>query len=298
VTIFSLVRDIAECFREAGIADAEREAEDLVCWASGITKSAFHAGTFSLSEEKLTQIFQFAARRLKGEPFHYIVGTLQFMDISVAVGPGVLIPRPETELLVEEAIRLLKQYDRNRRAARDLLTAEGDQPSDSITILDLCTGSGCIALSLAKAFSDASVWGVDLSPRALDYAKKNAQINAISNVTFLQGDLFTPVTGCRFHCITANPPYIKSEDISRLQVEIRCHEPIHALDGGLDGLDYYRKIVTSALDYLLPDGMLIMELGAGQADEVMTLARQCGFKKSICKADYAGIPRIFCGQSA
>jgi release factor glutamine methyltransferase len=159
-------------------------------------------------------------------------------------------------------------------------------------MLDLCTGSGCIALSLAKAFPAARVFGVDISPSALNYARKNAADNALENVTFVEGDLFAPFEGRVFACITANPPYIKASDVGNLQIEIRAHEPLSALVGGDDGLDFYRRILAEAPQHLEPGGLLIMELGYDQAGAVGELARANGFSDILCIPDYAGIGRV------
>lgn len=312
----ALVQDIAQRLRNAGIPDAAREAEEMVRELLGLTKVVFFTAPPELTAEQIAAIEQYAARRVAGEPLHYIIGSLEFMGLRIAVGPGVLIPRPETELLVEATIRSITSGKWNVRGqkpeersseGRKGGSAEAERPesesgirnpennSSRFSILDLCTGSGCIALALAQAFPDATVWGVDISPQALAYARKNAGDNAIANVMFVEGDLFSPFAGKKFACITANPPYIKASDINHLQVEIRAHEPLNALDGGLDGLDCYRRILAGALHYLEPGGLLVMELGHDQADEVSLLAESHGFGDIRCIPDYAGIRRIFTG---
>ena len=162
----------------------------------------------------------------------------------------------------------------------------------SQSVLDLCTGSGCIALSLAKEFPDAEVYGTDLSKEALVYAKKNAKANDIKNVTFLQGSLFEPVKGKAYDLITANPPYIRRSELETLQREIRDWEPISALDGGEDGMDFYRTILSSADQFLNPGGSLFLELGYDQAEAVKKVAKRQGFLDLTVINDYAGIGRI------
>lgn len=326
----AFVQDIAQRLRIAGIADAAQEAEELVRALLGLSKSAYLASPPELTDHQVAQLEQQTARRIAGEPLHYIIGSLTFMNLRVTVGPGVLIPRPETELLVEEAIRRITsgkwevgsgKSGESSSEARKFGSSETERPesesgirnpennSSRIThyalpfsdhrsrfsILDLCTGSGCIALSLAQAFPEADVCGVDVSPQALAFARKNAEDNAIRNVRFVEGDLFGPVTGQKFACITANPPYIRTTDIEHLQIEIRAYEPLAALDGGADGLDCYRRILADAPRYLESRGMLVMELGYDQSGEITTMAEAHGFRDIRCIPDYAGVPRIFVG---
>jgi len=311
----ALVQDIAQRLHVVGIADAAQEAEELVRALLGLSRSAYLASPPELTQEQILQLQQQTARRMAGEPLHYIIGSLIFMNLRVTVGPGVLIPRPETELLVEETIKRIKSGKweessseterldvepgiRNPENNSSLVTHYAlpfsDHPS-RFSILDLCTGSGCIALSLAHAFPEADVCGVDVSPQALAYARKNAEDNAIRNVRFLEGDLFGPVKGQKFACITANPPYIRTMDIEHLQIEIRVHEPLAALDGGPDGLDCYCRILAEAPSYLEPGGMLVMELGHDQSAEITALAAAHGFIDVRCIPDYAGVLRIFVG---
>ncbi|MDH4028994.1 MAG: peptide chain release factor N(5)-glutamine methyltransferase, partial [Nitrospirota bacterium] len=164
------------------------------------------------------------------------------------------------------------------------------QPS---TMLDLCTGSGCLALALAKAFPDAMVYGTDISDAAIGYAIKNADINGIGNAEFLKGHLFGPLgEGRVFDLIISNPPYIRTADIPGLQPEIRDWEPGSALDGGEDGLDLYREMIPSARRYLSDDGILMLEIGAGQHDELRGMLQRYGYSDIEVLKDYAGIERI------
>ncbi|HSW62612.1 MAG TPA: peptide chain release factor N(5)-glutamine methyltransferase [Dissulfurispiraceae bacterium] len=294
----ALVQEIAQRLREHGVPDSAKEAELIVSSFLRLSRTQLYASAAEVSAESIEAIQQHAARRAAGEPIHYIIGHLEFMGLRIAVGPGVLIPRPETELLVEEAIKRLRggQSGVRSQGPEDLQAEGNNTPSSPMTVLDLCTGSGCIALSLARAFPDATVFGVDISPAALQYAQQNGTHNSIDNATFVAGDLFAPFTAQKFTCITANPPYIKTSDIQNLQNEIREHEPVNALDGGQDGLDFYRRILAEAQDHLVPGGTLIMELGYDQADAVTDLARGAGFSDIRCIADYAGIRRIFIGS--
>jgi len=233
-------------------------------------------------------------RRLKGEPIQYIVGQIEFLGLTIKVGRGVLIPRPETELLVEEAIKAVMR-NKISVASKEKNALRVTQRA-SLSVLDLCTGSGCIALSLAKEFPDAEVYGTDLSKEALVYAKKNAKANDIKNVTFLQGSLFEPVKGKAYDLITANPPYIRRSELETLQREIRDWEPISALDGGEDGMDFYRTILSSADQFLNPSGSIFLELGYDQAEAVKKIAKRQGFNDVAVINDYAGIGRILAAR--
>jgi release factor glutamine methyltransferase len=193
------------------------------------------------------------------------------MDLTLEVGDGVLIPRPETELMAEHALK--------KRGAQ--------------TILDLCTGSGCLALALARGNISSQIYGVDISDVAVGYAKRNALRNNISNVTFLQGDLFDPFKEDElFDLIISNPPYIRSGDIVALQPEIREWESKTALDGGEDGLDFYRRIIPSARGYLKDRGMLMLEIGVGQSDDTAEMIKSAGYSCFRIIKDYNGIERI------
>ena len=238
--------------------------------------------TEEVSGEKASEIWALAKRRRSGVPMQHITGRQEFMGLDFEVGPQVLIPRPDTEILVEEAIEDLKGHP-------------------SPTILDIGTGSGAIAVSLAKYLPHAELCAVDISEEALGTARTNAASNGVDKrVRFLLGSLFGPAEdmGGMFDAIVSNPPYIPEGDIEFLQREVSSHEPRAALDGGADGLDFYRAIVLKAPKFLKPGGMIYLEVGAGQAPEVENLLKQvkCGGKScynSILRIkDLAGIERV------
>jgi len=282
----------------------------------------------------LENIDSFLDRSSKREPLQYILGYVDFLGMKIKVGKGVLIPRPETELLAEVAIRTV----RSQQSDQPLLISNPPSPPfskgglggfekggskggnedsggisnlslvtrhSSLFILDLCTGSGCLALALAKEFPDARVYGTDISEVAIEYAEKNAEINGIKNVTFLKGSLFEPLRELfaahhsliTFDLIVSNPPYIKRGDIKILQPEIKDWEPVEALDGGEDGLNYYRAIIPESRNYLKDSGCIILELGISQADEVRNVAEHAGFRDISFKKDYAGIERIIIAKN-
>ena len=213
------------------------------------------------------------ARRAAGEPIQYITGSSEFFGLPFSVGPGVLIPRPETEHLVEEVLRLAGLF-------------ENDAPS----IADVGTGSGIIAVALAHALPKAHIAAVDLSRQALLIARENAERNQVAGrIEFFEGDLLGPLAGRRFSIIASNPPYVPLLDRDSLSVEVREHEPHAALFAGEDGLDIYRRLIPEARDHLLPGGWLVMEIGYGQRDAVEELLKTHGYGEVHFVADYQGI---------
>ncbi|MBI5848031.1 MAG: peptide chain release factor N(5)-glutamine methyltransferase [Nitrospirae bacterium] len=289
--LLELLRKSTEHLEAAGIDDPLAEAELLVFHVVKMDRLDAYVENPEIAVANSAKVRRLLQRRIKGEPAQYIIGHVEFSGLTIRVGKGVLIPRPETELLVEEVIKV----------ARSQKTVSfGDPPRlevrsktvKSFSLLDICTGSGCIALSLAMKFPDAEVYGTDLSKEALIYAKKNAAANNITNVRFAQGSLFAPIRGKRFDIITANPPYIRADEIETLQREIRDWEPVAALDGGMDGMDFYRAILASARWYLNPGGFIFLELGYDQAEGVQKIADAEGFREVSVINDYAGIGRI------
>jgi len=279
------VRTAGEFLKSYGIDNPLKDAELIIAHCLGINRIILYKDNPQIQEDAMSLIETFLRRRAKREPLHYILGYTEFHGLTIRIGPGVLIPRPETELLVEEAISKITKL----------------KPQNSkLRILDLCTGSGCIALALAKEFPDAEIYGTDTSGAAIHYAEENAKNNGIKNATLLKGSLFEPLTKNltsrisrpAFDLIVSNPPYIKKGDIITLQPEVRDWEPIEALNGGDDGLDYYRGIMRDAKNYLKRDGLLMSEIGIDQAEAVKEIARGAGFEHISLKKDYAGIDRI------
>ena len=262
----------------AGINDAERDAELIASSCLGMNRTFFYRDNPIIPADIAAEIDAKVQRRLKREPLQYILGYVDFYGLKIHVGPGVLIPRPETELLAEEAIKAIS----NKNA--------------KLNILDLCTGTGCLALTFARAFPAAMVYGTDSEETAISYAEENAKTNTIRNVRFLKGSLFEPIEKSNvstedrsvFDIIVSNPPYIRRDDLNKLQPEIRDWEPLTALDGGEDGLDFYRAIIPGARKYLTANGVLLFELGIHQADAVKQMAEDAGFqdisvRKGLCR---------------
>ncbi|HJP34326.1 MAG TPA: peptide chain release factor N(5)-glutamine methyltransferase [Candidatus Latescibacteria bacterium] len=219
-------------------------------------------------------------QRLTGRPLQYITGDAGFRLLDLQVDERVLVPRPETEILVEEALDFL-----------------GEEPTGEI--LDVGCGSGAIAVSVARECEAARVLATDVSRPALAVARGNAERHGVAErIGFLCGDLLAPLlTGARFGAILSNPPYIASAEIADLQPEVRDHEPRLALDGGEDGLDLIRRLVPLAAAHLLPGGRLLLEVGSGQSGTVEALLKDAGFEASSVstRPDLAGIPRVVTG---
>ncbi len=282
------IKEVAAYLRSCGIDDADKEAEILLTQGIGIDRVTLYRGDPALSEDQIKRLEKILQRRAKREPLQYILGYAEFYGMNIKVGPGVLIPRPETELIVEEAIKAVTS-NKLQVTSKDL---KQFSENSLLKILDLCTGSGCLALAIAKHLPVAAVYGTDLSEIAVEYAMENAKINRIKNVTFLKGHLFEPVKDMRFDMIVSNPPYIKRPDIQNLQPEIREWEPVEALDGGEDGLKFYKEILQHAPEYLNNNGFIIIESGQGQANDVIKIAEGSKLKNISIIKDYAGIERI------
>ena len=281
--LLDTIKSSSDYLEKSGVADPLVDAELLVLHAAGIDRLRAYMDNPEANWRLLSRINRLVKRRAAGEPLQYIIGHVDFLGLEIRVGKGVLIPRPETELLVEEAIKIVK---------RNALSLKSSEKHPS-AFLDLCTGSGCIALVLAREFPDAKVYATDVSAKAVKCAMGNAEHNTIGNVTFLKGSLFTPVEEhMPFDLITANPPYISTSDISGLQREVREWEPLRALDGGEDGLDFYRKILAKAAGYLKEGGWIFFELGFGQSEAVTETAADAGFKNIELIKDFAGINRV------
>ncbi|MBA3060236.1 MAG: peptide chain release factor N(5)-glutamine methyltransferase, partial [Nitrospirae bacterium] len=242
------IKEITESLKGFGIEDAHKESEIILTHALKTDRTVLYRDNPAVTGKNIKDIGEILMRRAEREPLQYILGFVEFYGLKIKVGEGVLIPRPETELLAEEVIRLFTVH------------------CSPFTVLDLCTGSGCLALAIAKHFTDADVYGTDISKDAIRYAKENAGLNGIRNAVFLKGSLFEPlkqimfsgVQSFKFDVIVSNPPYIRSGDMPNLQPEINKWEPRNALDGGEDGLSYYRTILSEARGYLMISGVIFL----------------------------------------
>ncbi|MBI5491567.1 MAG: peptide chain release factor N(5)-glutamine methyltransferase [Deltaproteobacteria bacterium] len=271
-----------ETLKKNKAPDPEVEAEFLLSHVLDCKRHELYLSPRRvLSGDEEARLRSYMEKRARREPAQYIVGEAEFRGLRFKVTRATLIPRPETELLVDEA-----------------LDAAGRLKAESLTAVDLCTGSGCIAVSLAKELARSIVYATDISEAALDVARENARANGVADrVRFLQGDLFGPLSGLgvegRAGLIISNPPYVSKKDMEDLAPEIKDYEPEAALYGGEDGLDFYRKIIAGSPAYLAPGGYLIMELGYGQAAEVKGLVSKTGaFTGPEIRKDYSGIDRV------
>jgi release factor glutamine methyltransferase len=276
-----LSRAVAE-LTEHGVLTPRLDAEVLLAHALRISRAGLYSRLHEPPPAGTVDAFsKLLRRRARHEPLHYITGVREFWSLEFTVDPQVLIPRPETEVVVETALQLFSQSAiRNRQSV----------------ILDVGTGSGCIAITLAKELPQAEVWAADISPDALRIARENARHHSVAaRIRFLQGDLFLPVAEKRgsFDLIIANPPYVAQSELATLQPEVRDWEPPLALDGGLDGLDFYRRLLCEGPTYLRAGGWLVMEIGHGQGKAVLRLAReQPDLSDGRCVCDYAGQERV------
>lgn len=263
-----------EQLQKAGITDAELDARLLLEFICHTDRNALYAhGDQEIEDEKMHDFLQLIEKRAVHVPLQHLTGEQNFMGLDFLVNEHVLIPRQDTEILVEEIMRDLH---------------------DGIRILDMCTGSGCILLSLLHYSNDCSGVGVDVSEDALAVARQNADRLAEKQAVFIQSDLFEKVEGS-FDLIVSNPPYIRSQEIAGLMPEVREHEPHLALDGKDDGLHFYREIIKGAMSHLKRGGQLFFEIGYDQGEAVQALLAANGYTEIAVVKDYAGLDRVVYG---
>lgn len=259
-------------FKTHNIENYFFETRELLAFVLGKTKewimSNIEAG---LSEENYKKFLNLVNKRIQGLPLQYILGEQYFMGLKFLVNEDVLIPRADTEILVYKMIELCKNLGRLR-------------------ILDLCTGSGCIAISLAKNLQNSEVLATDISESSLKVAKENSKING-TNVRFLKSNLFSELTGQKFDIIVSNPPYISADELKNLSAEV-LKEPHLALYGGKDGLDFYRRISYASKDYLNDNGIVAFEIGSTQAKDVKSILIESKYKHIEIIKDYSDNDRV------
>lgn len=267
---------------QAGLPDAALDARFLleeVCGTNLQTLLVFPEK--KVTEEEVNQYRAFIQRRKDREPTAMILGEWDFMGLTFRLNKSTLIPEQDTEVLVETALEELKR--------RGL----GEAP---LRILDLCTGSGCILLSLLHELRNAGGLGTDLSEEALEAARENAvRLGLQERAAFRQGDLWEPVGDERFDLIVSNPPYVPTEVIPTLEPEVRCGEPYAALDGGEDGLVFYRRIMREAAGHLKPSGIIIVESGFDEAPQITALMQDQKLRGIRTVKDYGGLDRVVLG---
>ena len=275
--VHDILNESTKALEAAEIPSARLDAEVLLSFCLGCDRLEFYKNPdMTISEAKLSTFRNLIARRLQWEPVAYITGRKEFWSFSLDVNNSVLIPRPDTEIIVEEALTICRNID-----------------SSEIKILDIGTGSGAIALALASEITGAKVVATDISPAALNLAQKNATALGLKEkIYFQQGDLFEPVDGI-FDIIVCNPPYISAQDYEKLPAGVKDYEPQDALLAGKSGLEFYEKLIYQAAGFLQKNGWLLLEIGAKQETGVRGIMEAAGFYDSIeMRRDYAGLPRV------
>ncbi len=277
ITYNNLYLDIRQQFLRAGLPDPTLKSRELVCCAAGKSREELSRdGRLYVPDSVERQVRRLAQRHLDGEPVAYLIGEWEFYGLPLDISESVLIPRPDTEVLVDRALAALKTAEEPR-------------------VLDLCAGSGCIGLALARNLPGSHVVLGELDEGALRVCRQNIRRNGLSGqVVSLQLDACEkpPAHLGEFDCIVSNPPYIPDGDIAALDVSVRDYEPHMALKGGADGLDFYRAITAHWTAALRVGGRLLFEVGIGQADEVLRIMRGMGFGDLEVTPDLNGIPRV------
>ncbi len=275
-TIRNLISAARDELNKSGAGEGNIDAQIFMMKAVNMDKTGILVNhDYELNEEQIADFRTMVEKRKSGIPSQYIVGKCEFMGYDFFVDENVLIPRADTEVLVEKVLEFsVEKKFKN--------------------ILDMCTGSGCIAISLVLNGIKKAV-GADISQGALNIAKKNAEYNDVKNKTeFIHSNLFENINGI-FDAIVSNPPYIPKEDIKSLMREVKDHEPLSALDGGEDGLDFYREITKQSRKYLKDGGMLFYEIGYNQSEDLHKIMEENGFEKVTIVKDYAGLDRVVFG---
>ena len=280
ITYNNLYMDIRQELHRAGIQAATLEARELVCFAAGKTREQFvRDGRLYVPQDVEEQARALMRRHLAGEPLAYLIGEWEFYGLPLDISEQVLIPRSDTEVLAGEAIRWL-------------------QTQQDARVLDLCAGSGCVGLAVASQVHACRVVLGEKSEAALRICRQNIRRSGLlGRVTPMPADALEPPTRQlgEFACIVCNPPYIPTQDIETLDVSVRDYEPHMALDGGEDGLEFYRAISENWREALHPGARLYFEVGIGQADSVLRIMRRQGFGELEIVPDTAGIPRVVYG---
>ena len=280
MTYFEACRKVARELEEAGVPEPALDARYLTEYVGDFTEAQYLlARDDEIPEERLSRLLELAKRRCMREPIQYILGSQEFMGLPFICNKDCLIPRQDTEILAERALEAIKLLRRDRA---------------DIRYLDLCTGSGCVAISVTKLGNITNAEAADISEAALAVAKKNAELNG-TEVKLIKADLFEGLEG-RYDIITANPPYIDTGLIHGLIPEIWKYEPMTALDGGEDGLVFYRRIAKEAPEWLTPGGWLVFEIGDTQGEAVAGLMKAAGFEHVSVHKDLAGLDRVVEGM--
>lgn len=273
-TIGEIIEQTKQYLAKYDVSSPRLDAEILLCSILQQERIYLYVNFDQPLQKSEVDLYrELVVRRVKGESIAYILGKKSFLNLELYVNTSVLVPRPETELLAEVAINFCKKHD-------------------GVSLLDIGTGSGTLAISIAYNCPDVTVVAVDVSQDALTVAEKNAQKYEVMNrIDFMLSDVYDSIVGKKFDLIVSNPPYILSKEIKTLSKEVQ-KEPVLALDGGEDGLDIYRKIVGKAMSFLSNEGLLALEIGYDQASALEQLAIEAGFKQTKVLKDLAGLDRV------
>lgn len=275
-TVLDVLMLSTQYLEQQGIQNARRQAENLVSDALKMPRLNLYLDfDRPLSEVELETCRHYLSRRAKGEPLQYIHGEVEFYNCQIAVDQSVLIPRQETEILVD---KIVKQLECENLEGKELW--------------DVCCGSGCIAIALKKKFPQLQVFASDISEKSLEIAKKNASVNQVE-VKFLLGDLFQPFQGRKANFLVCNPPYIAEHEFSTLDVEVRRYEPRLALVSGPTGLECYKRISQELKFFLATKAMVWFEIGSQQGSAVCNLFSQAGWASGRIDQDWSGQDRFF-----
>ena len=281
MTIWEITNEATRSFEAVGIPSARLDAEMLFSFCLNRDRLDFFKNPeMQITKTKQADFKKLVTRRLKWEPVAYITGRKEFWSFTLEVNQDVLIPRPDTEVIVEEALSICKT-----------------QAFDKPFILDIGTGSGAIALALAKELPQAKIVATDISPRALTLALKNARrLGLESSLKFCLGDLFESVDGI-FDIIVSNPPYIADQEYQELPAGVKDYEPRQALWAGQTGMEFYEKLIYQSKNHLKENGWILLEIGAKQGESVRSMMESAGVYDRIdMRADYAGMPRVIKGR--
>ncbi len=271
ILVKDFVKENIDKLDAAGISDASVDIWLLLEHFAQIKKSDYFANQdMTISKVDAEEIEEAVEKRINHIPVQHIIGETEFMGLTFKVNDKVLVPRLDTEILVDEVVKYV-----------------GD---DFVKILDMCTGSGCIAITVSDMCDNATVVGSDVSKDAIEVAGKNNEINC-TDVEFVESDLFNNIEGL-FDVIVSNPPYIKTEEIENLMDEVKLHDPRLALDGGESGLDFYKQIIEQSKEYLKTDGKIFFEIGFDQAEEVSSILKENNYHDIVVKKDLSGLDRV------
>jgi release factor glutamine methyltransferase len=296
VTVLEVIQRSAEFLQQKGVESPRLQIELMLAYVLAVPRLKLYLNFDRvLSDTEVSRVREMVKRRGAREPLQHILGSTSFCGLEIKCSPAALIPRPETELLAERAWKFLAEVDQGRAGCLQPAARRGEDTAPYLpTALDVGTGSGCIAIVIAVNALKARIHAVDVSADALKLAKENAaRHNVGDRIEFIEGDMFAVLAkGLQFDLIVNNPPYIASEEIKSLQPEVRDFDPMLALDGGTDGLEFHRRIAREAPTFLRSHGKLMLEFADGQAEDVKKVFTSENWIVEEIVADYSSRPRI------